>query len=67
MQRLTQSNARKNGYCFAEWAAQEVDRLLQTRSSARTPADRAQVELQIAIVCDAAQRFGRSLTETAEH
>ena len=51
---------------FPEWALDEVDRLLQARSRAATAAERAQVELQIAVICDAANRYGRTLAETAE-
>lgn len=51
---------------FPEWALSEVDRLIDARSHARTPAERAQVELQLAVLCDAANRYGRTLTETAE-
>jgi hypothetical protein len=51
---------------FPEWAASEVDRLLRERAQARNREDRAQVELQLAVVCDAAQRYGNSLAEVAE-
>ena len=54
------------GATFPEWALNEVDRLLQERSRAATSAERAQVELQIAVICDAANRYGRTLAETAE-
>ena len=47
-------------------ATRGVDRLLQARKRARTPDERAQVELQIAVICDAANRYGRTLAETAE-
>jgi hypothetical protein len=52
--------------CFPEWAAVEVDRLLAARQIARSRDERAQVELQIAALCDAAQRYGRSLLDAAE-
>ena len=51
---------------FPEWALGEVDRLLRARARAATPDERAQVELQIAVICDAANRYGRTLAETAE-
>jgi hypothetical protein len=51
---------------FPEWAAQEVSRLLHARERARTATDRAQVELQLAILCDAAHRYGNSLAENSE-
>lgn len=51
---------------FGEWAAQELERLIRARSAARTAEERTQVELQIATVYGAAQRFGRSLADSAE-
>lgn len=51
---------------FSDWTVREVDRLLAARATARTAEERATVELKIAILCDAAQRFGRSLAESAE-
>lgn len=52
--------------CFPEWLSAEVDRLIQARQSARTTEEQEQYELQLAIVCDAANRYGRSLAETSE-
>lgn len=52
--------------CFPEWVAAEINRLLQARQAAGTPEEQAQYELQLAIICDAAQRYGRSLTELSE-
>lgn len=52
--------------CFPEWVAAEINRILQARQSARTPEEQEQYELQLAIICDAAHRYGRSLAETAE-
>ena len=51
---------------FPEWALSEVDRLLAVRSRALTPDERAQAELQIALICDAADRYGRTLVDTSE-
>lgn len=53
-------------HCFPEWVATEMARLIQARQSARTPEERAQYELQLAIVCDVAHRYGRALAETSE-
>jgi len=52
--------------CFPEWAVAELQRLIQARQNARTPDERAQCELQLAIICDAAHRYGRSLAEFVE-
>ncbi|MGV3723735.1 MAG: hypothetical protein ACO1SX_22785 [Actinomycetota bacterium] len=52
--------------CFPEWVASEINRLLQARQNAHTPEEQAQCELQLAIVCDAAHRYGRSLAELSE-
>jgi len=46
--------------------AAEIQRLIQARQNARTPEERAQHELRLAIVCDAAHRYGRSLAELSE-
>ena len=51
---------------FADWAAQEVHRLLEARNNARTAAERSQYELKLAVLCDTADRYGRSLAETSE-
>jgi hypothetical protein len=51
---------------FPDWAAQEVNRLLRAREHARTAAERAQYDLQLAVLCDAAHRYGRSLAESSE-
>jgi hypothetical protein len=52
--------------CFPEWAASELQRLIQARQVARTVDERTQCELQIAIICDAALRYGRTLAEFGE-
>lgn len=52
--------------CFPEWALGELDRLLRLRSQARTLEERFQVELQAAILQDAADRYGRHLAELSE-
>jgi len=57
---------RQSNTSFGEWASVELDRLIRMRAAAPTPQERAQVELQIAAVYDMAQRFGRSLADTAE-
>lgn len=51
---------------FPEWAAGEVERLLKARAVTGSPAERAQLDLQLAVICDAAQRYGNSLAETSE-
>ena len=51
---------------FADWATREVNRLLKARDHARTAAERVQYELQLAVLCGAADRYGRSLVETSE-
>jgi hypothetical protein len=51
---------------FPEWAATELDRLLRARSKATSDEERANCDLQLAVVCDAAERYGRSLVEAAE-
>lgn len=51
---------------FLEWAAQEVDRLLAARAHAGSLEEKAQCELQLAVVCDAARRYGEALQDVAE-
>ena len=51
---------------FPEWAVREVERLLSARASARSREERYEIDLQLAVLCGAAERFGRSLTEAAE-
>jgi hypothetical protein len=51
---------------FPEWAAREVERLLKARTTSGSAAERAQLELQLAVICDAAQRYGNSLAESSE-
>jgi hypothetical protein len=51
---------------FGEWASREIERLLDARSTAATPDERAEVELRLAVVYDAAGRYGRSLAEVSE-
>lgn len=51
---------------FPEWASLEIQRLLEARAAAADDQERAQFDLQLAILCDTAQRYGRSLTEIAE-
>ena len=51
---------------FPEWILREVDRLLNARAEADTKEEQAQVDLKLAIVFDAAHRFGQSLTEVSE-
>jgi hypothetical protein len=52
--------------CFPEWASAELNRLLNARQNARTPEERGQYELQLALIYDAAHRYGRSLAEVSE-
>lgn len=51
---------------FPEWAATEVVRILRARERAESHEERAQYELQLALLCNAADRYGRSLTEASE-
>lgn len=52
--------------CFPEWASAELNRLLAARQNARTPEERGQYELQVAMIYDAAHRYGRALAEVSE-
>ena len=52
--------------CFPEWAIRQVDHLLKTRALAATAAERAELDLQIAVVYDTARRYGSSLMEASE-
>lgn len=51
---------------FPDWASQEIERLMSARQSVQDPQERAQIDLQLAVVCDAARRYGHSLVEAAE-
>ncbi len=45
---------------------QEIERLLSSRRYAQSSEERAQCDLQLAVVCEAARRYGVSLAEYAE-
>jgi len=54
------------GESFPEWLGQEMDRLLRARAAASSLEERAQVDLQLAVLCDVAQRYGRRMLEASE-
>ncbi|MFN3649821.1 MAG: hypothetical protein ACK47B_09575 [Armatimonadota bacterium] len=60
------ASAPQRAESFPEWAAAEVGRLIDARAQATTTAEQAELELRIAMVYDAAQRYGRSLADSAE-
>lgn len=66
MQTETSPTNRTPAASFPEWASQEIERLVTARIEASDDRERAQYELQLAVIYDAAQRYGSSLAEAAE-
>jgi hypothetical protein len=70
VQTTTRKTARSNNdrlvTSFPEWAVGEVDRLLTARERARSVEEKTQYDLKLALICDAARRYGDNLEDTAE-
>ena len=64
--KTARSDGNRLATSFPEWAAREVDRLLAARAHAGSMEEKAQCDLQLAVICDAARRYGEALEDAAE-